>query len=534
MKNFLLVFLILFFTVSLTAQNNFFFNANTNNLWSTPNNWAGGNPGEVPDDNTDIAYLVADPTIDANFTINQLEVQTGHTMSQTLSSTGASTVTIDINNSGTTDIPGIRNSSTTSGVDLTVAGNLSINNTGTNTNKATTIRVTTSGNNIIFSPTSILDIQTLAKTSAVAGASVMFDGMFTGGGNINLKDDVIFGATADNTGYNGKLIIQNECIISNSIVVGGTLASQLRANGNGTNGKLELNGANSFTAKVEKRNNAGTFTLDIDANQSNIGEILLVQGKLVIDISDLTGADIVSFANTSAEVWGGSTELEFVGFSNSDKIQFGVGGLTATQLSQITAVGYENFSINAGGFLEATVALPVELISFSGTSDKNTVNLKWLTATEIDNDFFTIEKSSNGRDFESIGKMEGAGSTTITQSYFFTDTRPHNGINYYRLKQTDFEGQFEYSKIISFEIKNDKEVNIFPNPVQDYITISGVGEEKATLQVFNMNGQLVLEEQGHFVEQKDIDFSALATGIYYLNIINTQGENVFSDKLIKK
>ncbi|PKR80526.1 hypothetical protein CW751_09125 [Brumimicrobium salinarum] len=91
--------------------------------------------------------------------------------------------------------------------------------------------------------------------------------------------------------------------------------------------------------------------------------------------------------------------------------------------------------------------LPIELISFSADESafKNQVDLNWSTASEKNNDFFTLEKSTNGKDWELLKTLNGAGNSTHTLKYRWTDQSPYSGISYYRLKQTDFDGKFSYS-----------------------------------------------------------------------------------------
>jgi len=114
-------------------------------------------------------------------------------------------------------------------------------------------------------------------------------------------------------------------------------------------------------------------------------------------------------------------------------------------------------------------ALPVDLVDFAiSQNDRNSVTLNWETATEINNDYFLIERSYNAREFEEIGKVEGAGNTTDTENYSFTDEKAElNRPIYYRLKQVDFDGAFEYSLIKKIMIEQSA-INIekvYPNPV---------------------------------------------------------------------
>ena len=114
-------------------------------------------------------------------------------------------------------------------------------------------------------------------------------------------------------------------------------------------------------------------------------------------------------------------------------------------------------------------ALPVTLISFSAQAQENgQVRLNWSTASEVSNSFFTVERSQDGINFELIGTREGAGNSDRTINYEFTDLYPEAGANFYRLKQTDFNGEFEYSEVLRvFVNANSGEISfrLFPNPV---------------------------------------------------------------------
>lgn len=87
--------------------------------------------------------------------------------------------------------------------------------------------------------------------------------------------------------------------------------------------------------------------------------------------------------------------------------------------------------------------LPIELISFELLLNQNFVEIKWITASEINNDYFTIKRSKNGFIWETIGTVNGSGTTNEVNQYSLIDYNPYNGVNYYKLKQTDFDGQFE-------------------------------------------------------------------------------------------
>jgi hypothetical protein len=113
--------------------------------------------------------------------------------------------------------------------------------------------------------------------------------------------------------------------------------------------------------------------------------------------------------------------------------------------------------------------LPIELISFEANVNESKVDLKWITATEVNNDYFTIERSENLKDWSEVVYVKGAGNSNQEISYFDVDYFPLQGISYYRLKQTDFDGKFSYSNVIPVNFATSNiagTINLFPNPTQ--------------------------------------------------------------------
>ncbi len=109
--------------------------------------------------------------------------------------------------------------------------------------------------------------------------------------------------------------------------------------------------------------------------------------------------------------------------------------------------------------------LPIELLSFNGTLHEKYNLLEWVTATEKNNDYFTVQRSFDGITFENIGTVKGAGNSNLPLNYSLKDNHPANGITYYQLMQTDFDGTTSKSGIIALNRKNTNcIVNAFPNP----------------------------------------------------------------------
>lgn len=166
--------------------------------------------------------------------------------------------------------------------------------------------------------------------------------------------------------------------------------------------------------------------------------------------------------------------------------------------------------------------LPIELIDFSATLQlKNSVRLSWRTAAEINNDYFTIERSKDAINWEIINQINGAGNSSEINEYTVIDDNPYSGTTYYRLKQTDFNGSFSYSLIRSITTNaiDNNQLIIYPNPVLALITISGNRNELTQLQLFNLLGQDITSKASLISStptQLTIDLSNLGNGIYII------------------
>jgi len=142
--------------------------------------------------------------------------------------------------------------------------------------------------------------------------------------------------------------------------------------------------------------------------------------------------------------------------------------------------------------------LPVELLYFDAELlKKNQVNLTWKTATEINNDYFIIQRSLNTQTWEEIGQINGAGNSSQILTYNYIDNNPYTGISYYRLKQTDFNNAFSYSQI---KVINSKElffINTFPNPSSGEFNFSiySKNEDLIEVNLYNNLGQLIKNQK---------------------------------------
>lgn len=142
--------------------------------------------------------------------------------------------------------------------------------------------------------------------------------------------------------------------------------------------------------------------------------------------------------------------------------------------------------------------LPIELTAFDAVFDQDHVMTKWTTTSEINNEFFTLERSENGRDFEEIGIIKGAGTSYQIINYDYVDVDYLEGISYYRLKQTDYDGTFAYFDIATVKTDGSSriKVNIFPNPSSDFVAIqvNDLVRNEITIELFDVTGKLLKTE----------------------------------------
>lgn len=183
------------------------------------------------------------------------------------------------------------------------------------------------------------------------------------------------------------------------------------------------------------------------------------------------------------------------------------------------------FSFWGGGNQQATTPLPVELVNFDASCDNNGVIVTWTTATETNNDFFTVQRSENGVTYTNIGIVGGAGNSNTLRNYTFKDENAPDGMVYYRLMQTDFNGQFETfgPKWVDCKTRPVDDVVIYPNPAQDqlYVNISLSDGDRGTIAIYNHLGQVISTRGINAAKgfnNYTLDVSGLAAGQYFVTV----------------
>ncbi len=178
---------------------------------------------------------------------------------------------------------------------------------------------------------------------------------------------------------------------------------------------------------------------------------------------------------------------------------------------------------------DLAVPLPVEFESFTADCNEGNVEIKWATASELGNDYFTIERSSDGKDFQSIGSVEGAASSSQTLLYSFTDNEPLWEAAQYRLKQTDADGRITHSKILTAGCNNQLHVVVYPNPNNGLFTIKGE-MALSKVEIRNLLGELVYRADLG-TNEAVIDLSLAAKGVYFYKAESALGGSK-SEKIV--
>lgn len=224
---------------------------------------------------------------------------------------------------------------------------------------------------------------------------------------------------------------------------------------------------------------------------------------------------------------------------NGSSAWLDLGGVgTAVGSGTITSNNFNAFNTmftfgNSSGGLNP---LPVEYASFNAVGTGKSVNVMWSTASEMNSDYFEVEKSTDGTHFQNIGKIDAAGFSTVLHSYLHIDNFPKPGNNYYRLKQVDVDGEFEYSEVKVVNFKKSV-MSVFPNPVTDRlisITIDNAGAENVQARLLDVNGKTRWTSEIAIIEGGATRFSvdpSISPGIYTLEIENAT-ENKWHEKLV--
>ncbi len=275
--------------------------------------------------------------------------------------------------------------------------------------------------------------------------------------------------------------------------------------------------------KVTNTNFTGTFSLQITLpTAANLSNITASDLRLLVD-------DDGNFSNATVYASGGGLSFSY----SSPTIT--LSGISNTHIgsnsTKYITIGSANIS---------STPLPVELTDFTAACEDKNISLHWVTAMELHNDYFVIERSEDGSNFSAIGIMFGAGNSNTLISYTWQDASPLNTLSYYRLKQMDYNGEYAYSKTISIAgCRKEQASTVYPNPVSTAFNIAIESDLHASLSLefFDMQGKLLVLPVSYSIVKGDLrvynaDISSFPSGVYALRLtLNGEVKNYFINKL---
>ena len=283
---------------------------------------------------------------------------------------------------------------------------------------------------------------------------------------------------------------------------------------------------------------------DADATNGSIwtSEVIntTAYGGITIGISfdekgNLEDADFIDIEyRINAGAWTDFTGGQFINdFGGPHDITMTFGSVSNVQIrvrAYTDAAGEQIIIDNV--YVEGELPVPVELVDFTATLESEEVKLEWITASEINNDRFEVYRSDDTVEWELLTTVIGSGNSSNLLRYSIYDMSPHLGVLYYRLKQIDFDGKFEYSKIIM--ISNYQQLNaiVFPNPndgdfsfdirqdlEQDFLVVL---MDQAGREVYS---KIILKEYSNQIVVFDIK-NRISSGIYY--VIGTNNKQLYN------
>ncbi len=199
------------------------------------------------------------------------------------------------------------------------------------------------------------------------------------------------------------------------------------------------------------------------------------------------------------------------------------------------AMSCYDFSVSPPISASILCPAPIKLISFNGIKNGSVNTLTWSTAMEENNSYFTLQRSSDGKNFTNIATIKGQGNSNIVTNYSYNDNMPLSGVNYYRLQQTDFNGTSTYSDIIAVydansTVSNSSTIVVYPNPNNGTFDVSILNPGQSyTLEVIDVQGRQVYYNTGSNAAEA-IKVSQLSQGLYIVKV--TTNNNVITQKVV--
>ena len=375
------------------------------------------------------------------------------------------------------------------------------------------------------------------NTATIGGGGVDNFGLLNGNASPIITNCVIYNNSAAQRagamycwgGNNGNASpsVINTVFVNNSAIDGGGVVSDRLNSGAGSSGNSNPVFKNCiFWGNTASGTGPQFFILggatfsatysDIDLTGQGVPHVISGAGTGNINVNPSflsigsgTGADAIWMTSDDGLQLSANTSPCY---NSGDNI-----GVSAGDILNNNRIAFA--TVDMGAYEFSSTPLPITLTSFfADLTFNNQVNLNWTTESELNNKGFEIYRSENAIDFNPIGFIDGAKNSSDIAYYNYVDENPFSGYSFYRLKQIDFDGKFEYSKIVTVHVSGSDPIGLYPNPINNQLIISRI-KENLDYQIINANGQTL--QRGIAIPNKSILITDLPNGFYYI-LINHQ------------
>ena len=475
--------------------------------------------------------------------VNSLTISNTSAAVTSLTNSVSVTTTLTISSGGTLDV-------TASNLAINIQGNW-INN-GTFNAESGTVTFNGVSQNLTGSSITTFYNNTVSSTATVSlGINAQVNNVLSLAGILSLSSNTITinnnstGAISYSTGY---IISETNLAVNPSVVVwnmGTTVGSFAFPFGvSGTQIPFTFNKTSAGAATVQ----ASTRATASSNNQPWAGLSDAGTVAAVTNLNDIAGTDISSTStidrwwdiyssapvtadltfsyrgseNTTTANPSGTFQAQHWNGTSWD-IPVGAGVGVTSGVGTVTVSAANTFS--PWVLSTSAIVLPIELLSFTALAKDKQVMLNWSTRSETTNNFFTIEKSMDGISFNEVVQIKGAGNSEVIKYYSASDYNPWNGLIYYRLKQTDFNGKVTtYSNLVEVNYTEQQLVSVYPNPASNTLFINVSKEyDHANMKCLDALGREVLSQTVNSTSINSINTNSLLPGVYYILIDNGTG-----------
>lgn len=469
----------------------------TNTGWNTKSNWTTTSPAAVPQTTDDVIINAGtnNPRLNASYTIRSLEINAG--------------ATLDLRQRT-----------------LTVSNAITLNGGAfTNTNGTTTGRVVANGAVTLNAPNNFTIIAPATVEFRINSTFTFSDGVLY----TNSTDIVEFLAGSSASGASGNSFIDGPVT-----KIGNTAFTFPIGNGNFF-APLTMSAPAIATTEYNAQYFASPY-VNTTTLAAGLDHISNVEHWIFNKVS---GSDVnvtLSFHTGRSGIVNSLADLRVAKWNGAQWQSFGNGGTSGSTSNGtvVNSVAITSFSPFTLGSFSTFNPLPVQLLNFDATIINKEVKLNWSTTSEINSKNFTIEKSLDGKTWTEVAVVPSQGSTESVNNYELSDANPVKGIQYYRLKQNDYNGSSNYfdKKSVNFSTIVSS-TNLYPNPCSDILNVDINSEDEfVTITVSNTMGQMVFETTQNTQSTLSIDLSNLNSGVYHVAIQTSKGVEIL--KISKK